>query len=80
MRFLYRTRGISEMAAGDSQPQPDPEKMPKPHISKHLRRQVWGKMCETFARQPCFALFKPPAHSHCYGIPIVTKLKCPYPE
>jgi len=40
VRFLFRTRGISEMAPGDSSPQPDPEKMPKPHVSKHLRRQV----------------------------------------
>ncbi|KAF5842937.1 hypothetical protein DUNSADRAFT_3964 [Dunaliella salina] len=40
VRFLFRTRGISEMAPGDSSPQPDPEKMPKPHVNKHLRRQV----------------------------------------
>jgi len=28
------------MSAGDSQPQPDPEKMPRPDTPKYLRRQV----------------------------------------
>lgn len=40
VRFLQRTRGISEMKPGETQEQPDPEKVPKGHLNKHIRRQV----------------------------------------
>ncbi len=39
VRFMQRTRGISEILP-DIAPTPDPEKTPKTHLNKHLRRQV----------------------------------------
>jgi ribosomal protein L29 len=48
-RFLQRTRGIAELKPGETQPQPDPEKVPKGHLNRHLRRQV--AQCLTVIRQ-----------------------------
>jgi ribosomal protein L29 len=39
-RFLARTRGVAEFKPGQTQPQPDPEKMPRAHQFKHIRRQI----------------------------------------
>jgi hypothetical protein len=38
-RFLQRTKGNAEMKPGE-QMAPNPEKVPKAHTNKHLRRQV----------------------------------------
>ncbi|KXZ52170.1 hypothetical protein GPECTOR_10g799 [Gonium pectorale] len=48
-KWLQRTRGIGEFKAGESQPQPDPEKVPKGHLNKHIRRQI--AQCLTLVRQ-----------------------------
>lgn len=48
-KWLQKTRGIEEIKAGENQPQPDPEKAPKGHLNKHLRRQV--AQCMTMVRQ-----------------------------
>ncbi|GAX75216.1 hypothetical protein CEUSTIGMA_g2660.t1 [Chlamydomonas eustigma] len=39
VRFLQRTRGISEVKPGEQQ-NPDPEKVPKANLNKHLKKQV----------------------------------------
>ncbi|GFR42668.1 hypothetical protein Agub_g3479 [Astrephomene gubernaculifera] len=50
VKWLQRTRGIVEMKPGDvNQPQPDPEKVPKGHLNKHLRRQI--AQCLTLLRE-----------------------------
>lgn len=48
-KWLQKTRGIEELKPGENQPQPDPEKAPKGHLNKHLRRQV--AQCMTLVRQ-----------------------------
>ena len=39
VRFLQRTRGISEVKPGEQQ-NPDPEKVPRSHNNKHIKTQV----------------------------------------
>lgn len=39
VRFLQKTRGISEIKPGEQQ-NPDPEKVPKAHNNKHIKTQV----------------------------------------
>jgi ribosomal protein L29 len=39
VRFLQRTRGVAEVKPGEMA-QPDPEKVPKANLNKHIRRQV----------------------------------------
>lgn len=48
-KWLQKTRGVEEIKPGENQPQPDPEKSPKGHLNKHLRRQV--AQCMTMVRQ-----------------------------
>ena len=48
-KWTQRTRGVEEIKAGENQPQPDPEKVPKAHLNKHLRRQI--AQCQTLVRQ-----------------------------
>ncbi len=48
-KWLQRTRGVAELKPGESQPQPDPENVPKGHLNKHLRRQA--AQCMTLLRQ-----------------------------
>ncbi|KAG2492678.1 hypothetical protein HYH03_009093 [Edaphochlamys debaryana] len=48
-KWLQRTRGVSEFKPGENQPQPDPEKVPKGNLNKHLRRQI--AQCLTLVRQ-----------------------------
>lgn len=48
-KWLQRTRGVGELKPGENQPQPDPEKVPKGHLNKHLRRQI--AQCLTLVRQ-----------------------------
>lgn len=41
VKFLQRTRGVAEFKAGEAQQsQPDPEKVPKGHMNKHIRTQI----------------------------------------
>lgn len=41
VKFLQRTRGVAEMKPGEAQQQqPDPEKVPKANMNKHLRTQI----------------------------------------
>ncbi|KAG2430687.1 hypothetical protein HYH02_013684 [Chlamydomonas schloesseri] len=48
-KWLQRTRGVGELKPGENQPQPDPEKVPKGHLNKHIRRQI--AQCLTLLRQ-----------------------------
>ncbi len=40
VRFLQRTRGIAEINPENLTQQPDPEKVPRGHLNKHLRKQI----------------------------------------
>ncbi|KAG1665226.1 hypothetical protein FOA52_011414 [Chlamydomonas sp. UWO 241] len=50
VRFLQRTRGIAEIKKGEQQ-NPDPEKVPKAHMNKHVRTQVAQLLTIMRARQ-----------------------------
>ncbi|GIL50101.1 hypothetical protein Vafri_6415 [Volvox africanus] len=49
VKWVQRTGGVTEFKAGETMPERDPEKVPKAHVNKHLRRQI--AQCLTLLRQ-----------------------------